>query len=60
MTDAGLARLAGLPLEELNLSRCYGVTDDGFRQIDDAHRPQATQSAGHTHQRRGTRPACAA
>jgi len=33
VTDAGLARLARLPLQELNLSRCYGVTDGGFQDI---------------------------
>ena len=33
ITDAGLAKLAGLPLEELNLARCFSITDDGFQQL---------------------------
>ena len=33
ITDAGLAHLAGLPLEEVGLSRCYRVTDEGFRRL---------------------------
>ena len=33
ITDAGLADLARLPLEEINLGRCYGVTDDGFQHF---------------------------
>ncbi len=30
VTDAGLASIAVLPLEEISISRCYSVTDDGF------------------------------
>ena len=33
VTDAGLARIATLPLEEIAISRCYSVTDDGFRHF---------------------------
>jgi len=33
ITDAGLARLAGLPLDEINLSRCYSITDEGLRHL---------------------------
>ena len=33
VTDAGLARLAGLPLEDFGLIRCYGVTDEGLRPL---------------------------
>jgi Leucine-rich repeat (LRR) protein len=33
VTDAGLARLAVLPLEEISFSRCYSITDDGFRHF---------------------------
>jgi internalin A len=33
ITDAGLARLAGLPLEEITLSRCYGLTDAGLLHL---------------------------
>ncbi len=31
ITDAGLAHLSDLPLEELNLFRCYSLTDEGLR-----------------------------
>ena len=33
VTNSGLERIAGLPLEEIVIFRCYGVTDDGFRQF---------------------------
>ena len=33
ITDAGLASLAQLPLQEINLSRCFGITDDGFQNF---------------------------
>lgn len=33
ITDAGLERLADLPLEEISFSRCYGITDDGLRRL---------------------------
>ena len=35
VTDAGLARIAVLPLEDISISRCYSVTDDGFRAFAD-------------------------
>jgi Leucine-rich repeat (LRR) protein len=35
VTDAGLARIAVLPLEDLSISRCYSITDDGFRAFAD-------------------------
>jgi len=35
VTDAGLARLSRLPLEEISISRCYSITDDGFRHFGD-------------------------
>ena len=33
VSDGGMARLIGLPLEEISISRCYGITDDGFRHL---------------------------
>ncbi len=33
ITDGGLAQLAGLPLEELGLFRCYSITDEGLRHL---------------------------
>ena len=31
--DAGLAHLADLPLEEISFSRCFGITDEGLKQL---------------------------
>lgn len=33
ITDQGLAALSNLPLEDLSLSRCFGITDAAFRTI---------------------------
>ena len=33
ITDAGLTRIAGLPLEEINFTRCYSITDEAFRHF---------------------------
>jgi uncharacterized protein len=33
VTDAGLTRIAALPLEEISLCRCFSITDDAFRQL---------------------------
>lgn len=33
ITDAGLKLLGELPLEEINLGRCYGITDAGLRHL---------------------------
>ena len=33
VSDAGLDRIATLPLEEIGISRCYSVTDAGFRHF---------------------------
>jgi uncharacterized protein len=30
ITDAGLAKIAGLPLQDINFSRCLSITDDAF------------------------------
>jgi hypothetical protein len=34
-SDDGLAHLAGLPLEELSLFNCFGITDDGLAHLRD-------------------------
>jgi type 1 glutamine amidotransferase len=33
VTDAGLAKIAGLPLEEISFLRCYSITDDAFQHL---------------------------
>jgi type 1 glutamine amidotransferase len=33
VTDAGLTRIARLPLEEINFSRCYSITDGAFQHL---------------------------
>ena len=33
VTDAGLSRIAGLPLREITLSRCFSITDEAFQHL---------------------------
>ena len=33
VTDAGLTRIAGLPLEEISFSRCFSITDEAFQHF---------------------------
>ena len=33
ITDAGLSRIAGLPLREITLARCFSITDEAFQQL---------------------------
>jgi hypothetical protein len=33
VTDAGLASLVALPLDEITLYHCFGITDAGFEQL---------------------------
>ena len=40
ITDAGLARLIGLPLAEIDISRCYSITDDGLWHLGNIRTPR--------------------
>ena len=33
VTDAGLSRIAGLPLQEITLVRCFSITDEAFQRL---------------------------